>query len=240
MAPEGDSGMSKLEEQLEEADALLEDDPGAAIELLEDLRKEHPEEEVIVLMLADAQAGADQPVSARQTLEEWLSSHPMSADAHHALGVLLDWLGEEKRCVEEFLETLRLDDESWRRGPPLGDAFEERMVQIVHRTVLDLPPRLRQLLVAVPIVLEDRPSRDLVEEGFDPRALGLFEGATQEESSSADPSIAPTRIVLYSANLAAEFPEAEELEEQLRFTVLHEVGHFFGLDEERLDALGLT
>jgi predicted Zn-dependent protease with MMP-like domain len=50
---------------------------------------------------------------------------------------------------------------------------------------------------------------------------------------------APTRIVLYACNLLAEFPEAEDLREQVEVTVLHEVGHFFGLDEDDLERLGL-
>ena len=76
----------------------------------------------------------------------------------------------------------------------------------------------------------------LVADGFDPRALGLFEGPT--EGTTDVPM--PTRIVLYAANLLAEFPEEPELSEQIEVTVLHEVGHFFNLDEEQLERLGLS
>jgi predicted Zn-dependent protease with MMP-like domain len=87
----------------------------------------------------------------------------------------------------------------------------------------------------VPVILEDRPSGSLVAEGFDPRAFGLFEGPT--DGVRDEP--APTRIVLYAANLLAEFPDEPELSEQIEVTVLHEVGHFFGLEEEELERLGL-
>jgi predicted Zn-dependent protease with MMP-like domain len=50
---------------------------------------------------------------------------------------------------------------------------------------------------------------------------------------------APTRIVLYACNLLAEFPDPVDLQEQVEITVLHEVGHYFGLDEDDMERLGL-
>ena len=78
----------------------------------------------------------------------------------------------------------------------------------------------------------------LVREGFDPRALGLFEGHTDGDVSSV--VLAPTRIVLFYANLLAACDDADMLSEQIEVTVLHEIGHFFGLDEEGVAALGLA
>ncbi len=239
MSEVGSPTVDELEERLEQVEFLLEEDPRQALEVLEKLREAHPEEEVIVLMMADALASTNQPKLARHVLQEWLAAHPQSADAHHALGVLLDWLGDYHGSIAAFCETHRLDDENWRKGPPLGDAFEEHLLQVVRHTVQGLPDQFRKPLGSVPIVIEDRPSLDLVEQGFDPRSLGLFEGATHGEQRSVEVMPSPTRIVLYAANLAAEFPEAEELDEEVRITVLHEVGHFFGLDEERLAELGL-
>jgi predicted Zn-dependent protease with MMP-like domain len=91
----------------------------------------------------------------------------------------------------------------------------------------------------VPIVLEPRPHPDLVREGFDPRSLGLFEGLEHGRLEAGEAAVAPTRIVLYYANMLADFPEHDELADEIEITILHEVGHFFGLDEDDLERLGL-
>ena len=50
---------------------------------------------------------------------------------------------------------------------------------------------------------------------------------------------APSRIVIFSSNLLVDFPDPEELAVQVEITVLHEVGHYFGLDEDDMERLGL-
>ncbi len=81
--------------------------------------------------------------------------------------------------------------------------------------------------------LEPRPSEELVREGFDPRAYGIFEGNMHDEDAPV-----PTCITLFTHNLLADFDD-DELEEQLEITILHEVGHYFGLDEDDMERLGL-
>ena len=76
-------------------------------------------------------------------------------------------------------------------------------------------------------------------EGFDPRALGLFEGADDAGQRSGEIQVAPTRIVLFYANLLASFPDEDALREEIDITIRHEVGHFFGLDEDDMERLGL-
>ena len=65
-----------------------------------------------------------------------------------------------------------------------------------------------------------RPSRDLVEDGFDPRLLGLFDGATSAELESADVPATVTRIVIYSHNHASAFEDEACLREEVRVTVV--------------------
>jgi predicted Zn-dependent protease with MMP-like domain len=59
------------------------------------------------------------------------------------------------------------------------------------------------------------------------------------EAPSGDDLPAPTRIVLYTANLPAEFEDEEELQSEVELTLLQEIGNYFGLDDEELDRLGL-
>jgi predicted Zn-dependent protease with MMP-like domain len=118
-------------------------------------------------------------------------------------------------------------------------AVEKPVVATAERVLGELPPRFKQLLAGVPILVEERPSEELVRDGVDPRSLGLFSGPNQEERGLTVP--APTSIILYAANLAAfaDPSDAEELGHEVEITLLHEIGHYFGLDEEELDALGL-
>ena len=67
------------------------------------------------------------------------------------------------------------------------------------------------------MLLEPRPSKVLVKDGFDPRALALFEGPTVESAGATSP--APSRIVLYTANLPAEFEDEEELASEIEITL---------------------
>jgi predicted Zn-dependent protease with MMP-like domain len=77
-----------------------------------------------------------------------------------------------------------------------------------------------------------------VQEGFDPRALGLFDGPPWSEQGLTGPAL--NRIVLYRANIAAVSPDLREAREQVRITLLHETAHFFGLDEGGVAELGLA
>jgi predicted Zn-dependent protease with MMP-like domain len=96
-------------------------------------------------------------------------------------------------------------------------SFEEH----VRRALDELPSDLARGLENVAVVIED-------EHPDDPDLLGLFE---QEEWL-------PAKITIYRLPLEESFPEPDELEHEIRVTVLHELAHYFGIDEGRLDELG--
>jgi predicted Zn-dependent protease with MMP-like domain len=172
---------------------------------------------------------------ARELLERVLQLEPEHADAHYDLACVAEAQDDRAAMIEHFLRVHELDTEL---DDELGLGTEEELQHIeqVAREVLEgLPAMFAERLAHVPVLIEPRPSRTLVEDGFDPRAFGLFDGPT--DGVRDEP--APTRIVLYSANLLADFPDEPELSEQIEVTVLHEVGHFFGLDEDQLERLGL-
>ena len=136
----------------------------------------------------------------------------------------------------------------WLQLDSAADAADEletsealdHITEVAESVLESLPEEFRSPLRNVPIVLESRPHPEVVKEGFDPRALGLFEGTEQANSADLEmPVTSPTRIVLFTANLLASFPERERLEEEIEVTLLHEIGHYFGLDEDQVDALGL-
>ena len=71
-----------------------------------------------------------------------------------------------------------------------------------------------------------------------PISSGLYEGTPLPERSSAAAGHLPDQITIYRLPLEESFPDPDELEEEIRITVLHELAHYFGIDEDRLDQLG--
>jgi predicted Zn-dependent protease with MMP-like domain len=99
------------------------------------------------------------------------------------------------------------------------------------RAALDLlPPHLAAALRNVAVVVED-------ENPEDPDLFGLYEGVPLPERGDMAGAL-PDRIAIYRLPLEEEFPDPAELVEEIRITVLHELGHHFGLDEDRLAELG--
>ena len=101
----------------------------------------------------------------------------------------------------------------------------------VVRSALDaIPPELAAALRNVAVVVED-------ENADDPDLYGLFEGIPLTEGGPG-PGDLPNRIAIYRVPLEADFDDEAELRDEIRVTVLHELGHYFGLDEDRLGELG--
>jgi len=99
------------------------------------------------------------------------------------------------------------------------------------RAALDsLPPELVRALRNVAVVVEDANPED-------PDLFGLYEGIPLPERGDEAGSL-PDRIAIYRRPLEDEFPDPHDLEREIRITVLHELGHYFGLDEDRLEELG--
>jgi predicted Zn-dependent protease with MMP-like domain len=92
----------------------------------------------------------------------------------------------------------------------------------------------------VPIIASDYPSVEIVAEGNDPRMMGFFSGVPYPEKShvaGATPHL--DCVFLYQRNIERMCRNHDELAREIRITLLHETGHFFGLSEEELDEMGL-
>jgi predicted Zn-dependent protease with MMP-like domain len=99
------------------------------------------------------------------------------------------------------------------------------------RAALDsLPPHLAGALENVAVVVEE-------EHPDDPDLFGLYHGVPLPERGFEAP-LQPDTISVYRRPLVEDFPDAAELRDEIRVTVLHELGHYFGIDEDRLDELG--
>ena len=101
------------------------------------------------------------------------------------------------------------------------------------RTALDsLPPELRGAMSNVEIIVEDENSED-------PDMFGLYLGIPLTERDGGYAGALPDKITVYRRPLEAEFgDDPARLVEEIRITVLHEMAHHFGIDEDRLAELG--
>ena len=99
------------------------------------------------------------------------------------------------------------------------------------RAALDeLPPHLAAALENVAVVVED-------ENPDDPDLLGVYHGIPLTERGDVA-GMPPDTISIYRLPLEESFPDPDELQEEIRITVLHELAHYFGLDEDRIAELG--
>jgi predicted Zn-dependent protease with MMP-like domain len=104
--------------------------------------------------------------------------------------------------------------------------FEALVAQALH----GLPRTFREKLTNVAIIVEDSPPKEAESRGL---LLGLFHGIPRTEKSVFS-STPPDRIFLYQRNIEAVCASEAEVRRQIRSTLLHEVGHYFGLSEEEL------
>ena len=99
------------------------------------------------------------------------------------------------------------------------------------RAALDeLPPHLAAALTNVAVVVE-------AESPDDPDLFGLYHGVPLPERGDMA-GMPPDTISIYRIPLEESFPDRDELRDEIRITVLHELAHYFGLDEDRLAELG--
>jgi len=111
----------------------------------------------------------------------------------------------------------------------------------LREALLELPPMFRDALVNVAVVVEEWPPEDLLNElGVPPddTLYGFYHGVPLPERSVLDSGLLPDKISVYRGPLMEDFPDRNELCRQIRITLLHEIGHYFGMDEEELSRLG--
>jgi len=111
----------------------------------------------------------------------------------------------------------------------------ERFVKMVEQVLDSLPERFRKRIHNLAVLVEDRPPRNVAQgDGRRGLVLGIFQGVPTTQKSVFDLSHGPNRIVLYQKNIEAVCSTDAEIRHEVRQTVLHELGHYFGMDEEQL------
>jgi predicted Zn-dependent protease with MMP-like domain len=125
-----------------------------------------------------------------------------------------------------------------KRRKRLTDKEFDRVVQ---RAIDRIPQEIRQHLDNILISVQKRPSPELLEElGYpaDGPLLGVFWGVPLMDRSVMDPAPFSDKIFLFQEVLEETCENVEELEEEIEITVVHEIAHALGIDEDRLAELG--
>jgi predicted Zn-dependent protease with MMP-like domain len=113
--------------------------------------------------------------------------------------------------------------------------------RLVERALEELPPQFAEFLEEVPVEIRPRPTRKQLERvGLeeDQLLLGLYDGIPLTLRSVEHSGVRPAVIYIFKEDVELASDSEEELVEQVRTTVLHEIGHHFGMDEDDLDELG--
>ena len=117
-----------------------------------------------------------------------------------------------------------------------GTMKREHFVKVVEETLDTLPEEFRGRIQNVAVLVEDLPpNQRSVKPGQRGRLLlGIFHGVPTTKKSIFDLPSGPDHIVLYQKNIEAVCSSEAEVREQIRLTVIHELGHYFGMTEEQL------
>jgi predicted Zn-dependent protease with MMP-like domain len=177
---------------------------------------------------------------AREDAGRVLSIEPETAEAHDLLSRIADHTGHPEAADTHAREAASLDPEGC--ALPL-DVPDDAFDAIVASSLGDLPKEVAKHLEEWPVIVDVLPTKDMLTADsppLSPDLLGLFVGRHFMERSFADVPGSPGTIHLFRRNLLRACHDHDELAREIRITVLHEVGHLLGLDEDDLEDWGLA
>jgi predicted Zn-dependent protease with MMP-like domain len=120
----------------------------------------------------------------------------------------------------------------------------ERFEQLVADALGELPSEFASRLENVEVVIEDEPSADLLLGlGLDPRRetlFGLYQGVPLPERGQGYAMALPDKITIFYRPLTRSYRSPDAIRRQIARTVVHEIGHFFGLDDDEIAAAGYS
>ncbi len=194
----------------------------------------------LALEIAELHQAVGEATVAVERLRTLTAANPDVADAWYALGCAAGELDDADEMRAAWRRAWTLDaaprDGEDTDGPHLDEATIEKTAEAA---LAELPDRARALLRDVPIIVAELPAEADVDGGLDPRALGLFTGTAFPDMPHVGGQPGLTQIVLFRRNIERVAEDEDDLLEELRITLLHETGHFFGLDEAELEGAGL-
>ena len=176
-------------------------------------------------------------VTAEKELRRAILTEEDWAEAHYWLGRVLEFQGRYPQAMVSFQKAQALDKDHYQAPRRIR---EEDLDAVMQDAIAGLPPRIRTAIDDVAVLVEEYPSEELLRETtppFPPDILGIFSGPSKLDRTVS--GAVPSTIHIFRRNIEHFVGEREEVVEELRVTLLHEVGHSLGMDEEELEALGL-
>jgi len=215
------------------------DQLGSAREALAELATSAIDDPELAFDLAELCLTAEDGAAALRWVEIARKAEPedvsLEADTLHLIGRVHELNNEREAMIVAWQKVRTLD-----LAAPSGELSitEDEIEKIALAALAELPENIRKHLERVPILIDDIPSEDIVADGWDPRLLGIFQGTPlPEDVVGGSPTI--TTILLFKKNLERSCTDEAHLAEEIRITVLHETAHYFGLDDDDLEKIGL-
>jgi len=170
---------------------------------------------------------------------ETLPAYPeIEAELYWYRGLLAERRADFERADSLFRRAARLDSKRFIVPPKI----DENEVRDTYDAVLEeFPPDMRSAALEVPVLIEELPSDEVLESAIGrlhPLMLGMYAGTPLDRKSSLTPDPEVDRIVLFRRNIAKLCHNREDLHRELRQTLIHEIGHHFGLSDEELEERG--
>lgn len=223
------------------ADARGSDhDPKGALAAAERAVKLSPGDAAARVALGSARFDVCELDEAERCVAQAIDRDPRSADAFWLRGRIQTVRGDHKAADKAFARAAQIDPV--RFAVPFR-VDEDAFAALMEESLEELPAQVRDYLKNIAIVVEDVPELTQVQKNdppLSPGSLGLFEGTPPALAPGDDPwSHFPTRITLFRRNIEISCVDQDELRDLVSSTLLHEVGHYLGLDEEDLDERGL-
>ena len=213
---------------------LATDDPEGARGALSELSTSAIDDPALAFELAELSLAAEDPRGALRWVEIARKDEHYATDSLHLLGRIHEARGDRDAMVEAWQQVRKAD----LAAPPGPVSIsEDELERIASEALHELPEGVRAKLEHVPILIDEVPSEELVADGFDPRTLGVIEGPTLADIDAL-PTTA-THIRLFKHNLERIAHDLDDLADEVRITVLHETAHYFGLEDDDLEKIGL-
>lgn len=213
---------------------ILRGDVDAAKESLGELSTSMIEDGDLALDFSELAMAVEDAEGALKWIAIAAKDEGLAADCAHAIGRVHEITGDRAKMIAAWQEARKLD---LAGPPPATEISVDEVEKAAAEALAELPQKVRDKLQNVPILIEDVPSEELVADGVDPRLLGLFQGTPMPDDGELAGTV--NNIHLFRTNLARACEDKEELLDEIRVTVLHETAHYFGLDEDDLQQMGL-
>lgn len=178
-------------------------------------------------------------VTAEKELRRAILTEEDWAEAHYWLGRVLEFQGRYPQAMVSFQKAQSLDKEHYQAPRRIR---EEDLDAVMQDAIAGLPPQIKSVVDDIAVLVEEYPTEEMLRETdppLSPDILGIFTGTPKVEQSVVHSGTLPSTIHIFRRNIEHFVGEREEMVDELRITLLHEIGHSLGMDEEELEALGL-